>query len=62
VIVTHNMQQAARVADYTGFFLMGKLIEYDKRKKYSPLRPTNVRKTTLREGLDNAKPLPARAG
>ncbi len=30
VIVTHNMQQAARVADYTGFFLMGKLIEFDK--------------------------------
>ena len=30
VIVTHNMQQAARVADYTGFFLLGKLIEYDK--------------------------------
>jgi phosphate transport system ATP-binding protein len=29
VIVTHNMQQAARVADYTGFFLLGKLIEYD---------------------------------
>jgi phosphate transport system ATP-binding protein len=33
VIVTHNMQQAARVADYTGFFLMGKLIEYDKTEK-----------------------------
>jgi phosphate transport system ATP-binding protein len=30
VIVTHNMQQAARVADTTGFFLMGKLIEHDK--------------------------------
>ena len=29
VIVTHNMQQAARTADYTGFFLMGKLIEFD---------------------------------
>ena len=29
VIVTHNMQQAARVADHTGFFLMGKLIEFD---------------------------------
>ena len=29
VIVTHNMQQAARVADKTGFFLMGKLIEFD---------------------------------
>jgi len=28
VIVTHNMQQAARVSDYTGFFLMGKLIEH----------------------------------
>lgn len=30
VIVTHNMQQAARVADTTGFFLMGRLIEHDK--------------------------------
>jgi phosphate transport system ATP-binding protein len=29
-IVTHNMQQAARVADYTGFFLMGKLIEINE--------------------------------
>ncbi|HYA95154.1 MAG TPA: phosphate ABC transporter ATP-binding protein PstB [Terriglobales bacterium] len=33
VIVTHNMQQAARVAEYTGFFLMGKLIEFDKTEK-----------------------------
>jgi phosphate transport system ATP-binding protein len=30
VIVTHNMQQAARVADYTGFFLMGKLVEFNE--------------------------------
>ena len=30
MIVTHNMQQAARVAEYTGFFLLGKLIEFDK--------------------------------
>jgi phosphate transport system ATP-binding protein len=29
VIVTHNMQQAARIADYTGFFLMGRLMEFD---------------------------------
>ena len=29
VIVTHNMQQAARVSDYTAFFYMGKLIEID---------------------------------
>ena len=33
VIVTHNMQQAARVAQYTGFFLMGNLIEFDKTEK-----------------------------
>jgi phosphate transport system ATP-binding protein len=30
VIVTHNMQQAARVANFTGFFYLGKLIEYDR--------------------------------
>ncbi len=30
VIVTHNMQQAARVSDYTGFFLLGELIEFNK--------------------------------
>ena len=29
VIVTHNMQQAARIADFTGFFLLGRLIEFD---------------------------------
>jgi phosphate transport system ATP-binding protein len=30
VIVTHNMQQAARVSDWTGFLLLGELVEYDK--------------------------------
>lgn len=30
VIVTHNMQQAARVSDYTGFFYLGELIEFDE--------------------------------
>jgi len=33
VIVTHNMQQASRVAEFTGFFLLGKLIEFDKTEK-----------------------------
>jgi phosphate transport system ATP-binding protein len=33
VIVTHNMQQAARVAEFTGFFLLGKLVEFDKTEK-----------------------------
>jgi phosphate transport system ATP-binding protein len=30
VIVTHNMQQAARVSDETGFFMLGKLVEFDR--------------------------------
>ncbi len=30
VIVTHNMQQAARVSDYTAFFYLGELVEFDK--------------------------------
>lgn len=33
VIVTHNMQQAARVSDKTGFFMLGELIEFDDTKK-----------------------------
>jgi phosphate transport system ATP-binding protein len=33
VIVTHNMQQAARVAENTGFFLMGNLVEFDLTTK-----------------------------
>ncbi|MCE1188705.1 MAG: phosphate ABC transporter ATP-binding protein PstB [Ignavibacteria bacterium] len=33
VIVTHNMQQAARVSDFTAFFYMGELIEYNETKR-----------------------------
>ncbi|MDH6533791.1 phosphate ABC transporter ATP-binding protein [Parabacteroides sp. 52] len=33
VIVTHNMQQAARVSDKTGFFMLGELVEYNDTKK-----------------------------
>jgi phosphate transport system ATP-binding protein len=33
IIVTHNMQQAARVSDYTGFLYLGKLIEFDMTEK-----------------------------
>lgn len=33
VIVTHNMQQASRVSDKTGFFMLGELVEYDDTKK-----------------------------
>ncbi len=33
IIVTHNMQQAARISDFTGFFYLGKLIEYNPTEK-----------------------------
>ena len=33
VIVTHNMQQAARISDQTAFFYLGELIEFDTTKK-----------------------------
>jgi len=33
VIVTHNMQQAARVSQYTAFLYLGELVEYDKTRK-----------------------------
>lgn len=33
IIVTHNMQQAVRVADYTAFFLLGELVEYGETKQ-----------------------------
>ena len=32
-MVTHNMQQAARIADKTAFFLLGEIIEFDKTDK-----------------------------
>ena len=43
VIVTHNMQQAARVADYTGFFLLGRFIEFNRT---AALFKTPARKET----------------
>lgn len=33
IIVTHNMQQAARIADKTAFFLLGELVEFDSTEK-----------------------------
>lgn len=32
IIVTHNMQQAARISDRTAFFLLGDLVEYDQTR------------------------------
>ena len=42
VIVTHNMQQAARVSDNTAFMFLGRLIEYGETKKIF-MNPMNVR-------------------
>jgi phosphate transport system ATP-binding protein len=33
VIVTHNMQQAARVSEFTAFFMLGRLVEHDRTEK-----------------------------
>ena len=33
VIVTHNMQQAARISDYTAFFMMGEIVEFNETAK-----------------------------
>lgn len=52
VIVTHNMQQAARVSDYTAFFMQGKLIEYSDTKQMflSPQQTTTQNYITGRFG------------
>jgi len=42
VIVTHNMQQAARVSDFTGYFLLGELIEFGETTQIFT-NPTNSR-------------------
>lgn len=34
VIVTHNMQQAARISDYTAFFMLGELVEFNKTETF----------------------------
>jgi len=33
IIVTHNMQQAARISDETAFFYLGNMVEYNKTEK-----------------------------
>ena len=42
VIVTHNMQQASRVSDFTGFFYLGRLIEFGDTKQIFT-RPSDER-------------------
>ena len=42
IIVTHNMQQAARVSDKTAFFYVGELVEFDDTKQMFT-NPTDIR-------------------
>ncbi|HJH31723.1 MAG TPA: phosphate ABC transporter ATP-binding protein [Methanosarcinaceae archaeon] len=52
VIVTHNMQQAARVSDHTAFFLLGEMIEFGKTKQVfeSPVEESTENYITGRFG------------
>lgn len=52
IMVTHNMQQAARISDKTGFFLLGELIEYDSTEKIfsAPAKEQTERYITGRFG------------
>ncbi|HEY3863843.1 MAG TPA: phosphate ABC transporter ATP-binding protein PstB [Verrucomicrobiae bacterium] len=52
VIVTHNMQQASRISDFTAFFYLGKLVEFDHTKKLftNPSNPQTEAYVTGRFG------------
>ena len=52
VMVTHNMQQAARISDNTAFFLLGEMVEYERYgSNYSQYRRISGQKTILQGGL-----------
>ena len=52
VIVTHNMQQASRISDYTAFFYKGRIVEYDRTGKIftNPSNPKTEEYITGRFG------------
>ena len=51
VIVTHNMQQAARISDKTAFFLLGEVVEYNNTSDLFANPRTNGQKATSQGGL-----------
>ena len=54
VIVTHNMQQAARTSDWTGFFHLGEMLEYDPTGDYFyTTQKTPKLKIISQEDMDN---------
>ena len=52
VIVTHNMQQAARTSDLTAFFYLGELIEMDKTGRFLQIRRRSKRRIIFPEDSD----------
>ena len=56
VMVTHNMQQAARISDRTAFFLLGEVVEYGKTEAdFLQCRRIRGQRIILQGGLDNEK-------
>ena len=55
IIVTHNMQQAARISDKTAFFLLGEVIEMGETDQIFSCRRMSVQKTISQEGLVDNK-------
>ncbi len=51
----HSMQQAARASDYTGFFYLGSLIEYDKTEYFPKMRNCNRPTIIYQVTLDRVK-------
>ncbi len=54
-IVTHNMQQASRIADYTAFFLVGEMVEYGKTKDVFAMPKDKRTEDYIPEDLDRRK-------
>ena len=53
VMVTHNMQQAARISDRTAFFLLGEIVEFGKTEQIFSCRKTRGQRIILQGGLDD---------
>ncbi len=62
IIVTHSMQQAARVSQRTAFFHLGVLVEEERRTRSSPTRPTSARRTTSPDVSVDASPANCNTG
>ena len=55
-MVTHNMQQAVRIADKTAFFLLGEVVEFDDTQTmFSTPSDKRTEDYITGEGLDNAE-------